>query len=296
MRVNRQVAWLAVLAAPLVVWLGCGRAGSSDPRPDLAVAEQIRGGEGGGATAADAGEAEPMGEGWGALTGVLRFDGSAPQLGSLATGGKDAEVCDKAPIPDESLIVDSGSGGIKNVIIYARRTSRIHESFEATADEAQVFDQENCVFLTHVKPMRVSQPLTIKNSDPIGHNTNISPPADRSVNVLLPGGGESEFQFTRQQNTPVAVACNIHPWMKAYILPRNDPYFAVTDAEGRFTIENLPAGEEIEFQVWHERAKGSQGSLQITGLTDGNGRFKQTIPADGEIDLQTVQVPAASFQ
>lgn len=291
-----RLAWLALPGLALVVWLGCGRAEVGDPQPDRELAKQIRGGEAGGGAADSASTAEPAGEGWGKLVGVFHYQGSAPQLGSLATGGKDAEVCDQAPIPDQSLIVDSGSGGIKNIIVYARRTSRIHESYEASAEEPQVFDQENCLFLSHVMPMRVSQPLMIKNSDPIGHNTNISPPADRSVNVLLPGGGESEYQFTRQQNTPVAVACNIHPWMKSYILPRNDPYFALTDEQGQFTIENLPAGEEIEFQIWHERSSGSQGALQITGLTDGNGRFKQTIPADGELNLETIEVPPGAFQ
>lgn len=293
---NSCIAALSVGAVALALWTGCGRSSLSDPEPDKALAAEIRGGEATAVADASGPAAGPTGEGWGDLVGVLVFDGQPPRLGNLSTGGKDAEVCDKHPIPDESLIVDSGTGGIKNVVIYARRTSREHESYAETAEESVVFDQEGCVFLSHVLPLRTSQTLQIKNSDPIGHNTNISPPADRPVNVLLAGGDVTDFQFTRQQNAPVPVACNIHPWMKAYVLPRNDPYFAVTDEQGRFEIKHLPAGEEIEFQIWHERAADSQGGLNIPGTTDNRGRFTLTVPADGQYDLQTLKVPAGSFQ
>jgi hypothetical protein len=84
--------------------------------------------------------------------------------------------------------------------------------------------------------------------------------------------------------------------MKAYVLPRKDPYFAVTDAEGKFAIKQLPAGEEIEFQLWQESASGGpKGELVVPGLTDNKGRFKRTIPADGVLDLETITIPAGAF-
>ncbi len=39
-------------------------------------------------------------------------------------------------------------------------------------------------------------------------------------------------------------------------------YVAVSRADGRFEIANLPAGEDIEFQAWHERAAGPQGAFE----------------------------------
>ncbi|MEZ6125260.1 MAG: hypothetical protein R3C49_19095 [Planctomycetaceae bacterium] len=47
--------------------------------------------------------------------------------------------------------------------------------------------------------------------------------------------------------------CDFHPWMMAYWLVLDHPYAAATDAEGNFTISNLPVGEH-EFRIWHERA------------------------------------------
>jgi hypothetical protein len=286
---NPKYVLAAWLSLPLMaVASGCSSS-YADPDPNMATVATIRkAGEGAATTQA----AAPTGTGWGGLKGQFVFQGTPPTPGVLATGGKDGAVCDAAPIPDQTLLVDSASRGIGNVVVFARKVSRINDSFAATANEEKVFDQKGCYFLTHVMGVRTGQPVRIKNSDPIGHNTNISPPADTSINPLLPGGGDLVHSFKRAQAEPVSVTCNIHPWMKAWILPRTDPYFAVTDKEGRFELKDVPAGEEIEFQVWHEKAPGGL----VAGPVQAKGRFKVTIPADGETDLGTIEVPAAAFQ
>lgn len=283
-----------LLALGAVAIAGCEPAVFPQPLPQQAAIDKLR--EGGGEAAG--GEAAPAvtGTGWGTITGSLVFDGAPPPVRTLATGGKDPEVCHPAGIPDDSLLIDAGSKGIKNVVIYARRVSRVNEEYAATESEPVEFDQKQCMFLNKVTVLRTSQPLDIKNSDPVAHNTSITPPADRGTNVLLPAGKSETFNFGRQQNTPVAATCSIHPWMKAYILPRENPYFAVTDELGGFKLLNLPAGEEIEFQVWHELAGGSQGALVIPGLTDGQGRFKKKLNPDEQIELGAINVPAANFK
>ena len=60
--------------------------------------------------------------------------------------------------------------------------------------------------------------------------------------------------------------------MKAYIIARDDPYVAVTKPDGTFEIKNLPAGEDIEFQVWHEQAPG--GLEAKGGWSKGRSRSK----------------------
>jgi hypothetical protein len=239
--------------------------------------------------------AEANATGWATLKGRFVYQAEPPASQFLATGGKDGAVCDQHPIPDESLVVDPQSKGIKNVVVFARKVSRVHESYQADETQDVVFDQKQCVFLSHVLPLRTSQTLLIKNSDPVGHNSNISPPGDSGINPLLPAGGQTRHKFRRPQATPVAVTCNIHPWMKAYVLPRNDPYFAVTAADGTFEIVNLPAGEEIEFQVWHETGKGSQGALEAKKPW-AKGRFKLKLTAGETHDLGVVEVPASAFK
>jgi hypothetical protein len=213
----------------------------------------------------------------------------------LETSGKDAEVCGKHPILDQSLLVDSATRGIANVIVYARKAPRTHEKYDASADDEVVFDQKDCIFLSHVLPIRLEQTLIIKNSDPISHNTNISPRGDVAINPLLAADSEMTHQFERQQSYPVAVSCNIHPWMRAYLLPRDNPYVAVTAPDGSFEMLDLPAGEEIELQIWHEKAADPNGGL-VARPTWKKGRFEVTIPVDGVEDLGTIEVAPAAFR
>lgn len=232
---------------------------------------------------------------WGTLKGQFVFEGTPPTMKSLSTGGKDAPTCQDGKIFEESLLIDPETKGIKNMVVFARKVSRVHDSYQASEKEEVIFDQKNCVFLSHVTALRTSQPLRIKNSDPIGHNSNISPIGDQGINPLLAGGTDMVHQFRRQQNAPVPVTCNIHPWMKAYVLPRSDPYFAVTAEDGTFEIAHLPAGEEIEFQIWHERAAGPQGALEPS-KDWAKGRQKIKIPANGAKDLGIVKLNASAFK
>ncbi len=286
-RVHPSVGWIV---AALLAVCGCGRVEQFDPEPDASVVAAFRAG-GGGDAAASAGEAAATatGTGWGTLRGTFVFAGDPPAVKNLSTGGKDGAVCDAAPIPDESLVIDSATKGLKNVVVFARKASRVHDDYAATANAEAVFDQKGCLFLSHVFAVRTSQPLLIKNSDPLGHNTNMTPPLEAGFNQSIPGGGSVTYQFKRAQNEPFAATCNVHPWMKAYIIPRSDPYVTVSDSQGKFELKNLPAGESIEFQVWHEKAPGG-----LAARPDwSKGRFKVTLAADQELDLGTVEVAPA---
>lgn len=300
MRIKNRKSVVLVLSATLLVVWGCSSDEFVPPQPDVEVAMIIRSGSGGsgGGTSVAAGDDESSastGTGWGTLTGRIVYDGDPPVPGKLSTGGKDAPVCHADGVLNESLLVNPDSKGVKNVLVYARKVSRVHDSYADTADEQKVFDQKGCLFLNHVMPLRVSQPMLVKNSDPIAHNTNISPPGDTISNQLLSGGGEATYQFSKQQSAPVGITCNIHPWMKSFVLPRNDPYFAVTDENGNFEIANLPAGEDVELQYWHESA-GGKGGLSVPSLTDGRGRVTIKL-VDGEtLDQGDVKVPPNAFK
>lgn len=256
-----------------------------DMQQVLALRESQEGGQ-----AAEQEAAGPVGTGWGTLKGVLRFQGELPQLPALDTNGKDASVCGSV-VPDPSLKVDPSSRGIAFVLIYARKVSRVKNP-EIPEGSTPIFDQEKCVFLSPVFAVRVGQPVTIKNSDRIVHNTKIDAAGNPPFNPMLGPGAVAEYTFVKQLALPAQVVCSIHPWMSAYMIARGDPYYAVTDKDGAFEIPDLPAGEPIEFQVWHERA---QGGLQARPDWK-RGRFKATIPADGVLDLGTIDVPANAFR
>ena len=100
-------------------------------------------------------------------------------------------------MPDLSLIVDSGNQGIANVVVFARRVSRVHESGQQPPSEPALFDQKGCLFLAGLVPVQVGQTVLIKNSDPVAHNPAISPPLDAGANPLLPANSDTQFKFNR---------------------------------------------------------------------------------------------------
>jgi hypothetical protein len=216
---------------------------------------------------------------------------------------KDPDVC--APggrtVLSESLLVDSATRGIANVAVYLRDAPRVHESARPTEEEV-LFDQKECIFLSHVFGMRVGQTVAIRNSDPVGHNTKIVGNRGDSFNQIIPQAESLAFKPSKEEPTPVPVSCSIHPWMEAYFLPRSNGYFAISGRDGSFEIANLPAGEPLELQVWHESAKGPGGGL-ILNTPKGKelnwsnrGRFTITLDADQTFDLGDVEVPAEAFQ
>src|SRR4029077_18348486 len=66
--------------------------------------------------------------------------------------------------------------------------------------------------------------------------------------------------YKKPEAGPIEVKCDLHQWMKAYHFPIDHPYVAVTDKDGKFRIEGLPAGKH-SFNVWHERGPGDSRLL-----------------------------------
>jgi hypothetical protein len=210
---------------------------------------------------------------------------------------KDMEVCAPGgqPRAQEYLLVDDATNGIANIVVFARNVSRVHESAQP-GEEPLVFDQKDCVFLTHVVGLTLGTPVQIKNSDPVGHNTKID---GTSFNQMIPADGVMQWAAQKEQATPVGVHCNVHPWMLAYMLPRENRYFAVTAPDGSFEIPSLPAGEELEIQIWHEHAAGSQGALVVDSDVakqlkwSNKGRIKIKLEENKPFEIKIVVPPSA---
>lgn len=259
------------------------------PKPDETVVAKLRAkGEGGGSSAA---AAQVEITSFGHLKGKFIFDGDAPQLAPISVT-KETDICG-GNVPDESLVVDPASKGLANVVIYATKVPAVYAGPDAQVSTFD-FDQDKCIFLSHVLIGKVGEKINLKNSDRTAHNINTSPPGNPSLNVLIPPKGGATYSFVRPMNEPTAVVCNVHPHMKAYLMARKDPYFAVTAKDGSFEIRNLPAGVPLEFQVWHEKSKGKGGPLEASSQWK-RGRFKVTIPADDTLELETVTVNAGNF-
>jgi hypothetical protein len=275
--------------------LGCAPERVAAPVVDAEAAGRIRAtlasvSAGGGPAAA----AASTGTGWGTLKGRFTFAGAPPAARPLVVD-KDTEVCSRGgmKLVDRSLLVDPSTKGLANVVVFARKTSRVKEA--SPPQTPLVFDQKQCEFLSPVFAARVGQPIDVHNSDPIGHNTNI---AGSSFNQLIPAGQGTLYKPDAETGMPTMVTCNIHPWMKAYAVFRKDGYVAVSATDGTFTIPDLPAGETIEFQVWHERSGGPNGAVGLEKPDlkwTPKGRFQVKLEPDEVKDIGTIDVPAGAI-
>lgn len=291
---NATVRHWCLLAATLAVVAGCARRVPPAERVNVNNVAALRSALGGDAAAsvAEAGPA-PEPTGFGTIKGTFKLSGAAPPAVALVVD-KDQAVC--APggkqVLSEKFVVDPATSGIRDVVIFLSDKKFKpgdpkweHSSFDATRDAQVEFDQKNCVFLTHMFAMRATQTCKILNSDPIGHNTNIAGGGKAGpVNVTLAGNSYATYEPGGESPEPFSVVCNIHPWMASNMLVRNNPYFAVTKADGTFEIANVPAGVELEFRVWQEKTRyipkitlngekndKFKGRLKLT-LTDGETR------------------------
>ncbi|HVA50677.1 MAG TPA: hypothetical protein VNH11_30305 [Pirellulales bacterium] len=219
---------------------------------------------------------------WGNLKGRFIYDGKAPTEKKIDTSKE--PMCSKHNVVDESIVVGD-DGGLANVVVYISTKGKIkvNPEYESSAKDKVVLDNHGCRFQPHVLPMRVTQTLEIKNSDPFSHNSNVSPFGDTPQNPLLSPDAEFPYKFHKAQKVPVPISCNIHPWMKGYVVVKENPYIGVSDKDGNFEIKDLPA-EELEFTVWHE----NQGYLTAKSGWK-KGAFKMKIKK-GDNDLGEIKV------
>jgi len=291
----------AVVAGLLLLFSGCGK---DAPKPSIseakkeAVKQQLTRSDSQDPKTVKKPDTTPATGQWGNLRGRFVVDGDVPMPAVFAVGGAVAAACCLGGCPEDDSLVVSKSGGLANVIVYLRpakgQTVAIHDSYEKDRDKTVVMDNVGCMFSPHVVLMQTSQTLVLKNSDPFGHNANIQPARSRGGSIMISAGSNIERKFDKPETVPAPVVCNVHPWMKGWVLPRDNPYFALTGVDGSFEIKNLPAGGTLVFQLWHERA-GPLRDVDVDGQQAKRGRIKIKIEP-GDNDLGTIKVPAARLK
>lgn len=200
--------------------------------------------------------------GIGSFTGTVVVQGdvsSPPPKYAKGAAPKDTDVCGIEQIPDESVVVKDGK--LANVFIYLAKAPK---NAPTVSTDPIIFDQKSCIFKPHVLIVQTKQVVKILNSDGVLHNTHTYPSRNSSFNQgVKPNDTVGvDLLYTRAESEPFQVGCDVHPWMIAFHLPVDHPYAAVSDADGKFEIKDLPAGKH-EFKVWHEKGGLLQKSLSV---------------------------------
>ena len=221
--------------------------------------------------------------GWGTLKGRVVFEGDVPTLDPVVKQGtdvKDAAICAKSDIPNEKLVVDPATKGVRWAIVYIPRPSAVNPEAESEAKSQVVeFDQKSCQFEPHALAVMKGAKINVKSSDQAGHNVH-SQLRGTVFNQGIQPGSSVALEIKTPDNRVGRVDCDIHPWMKAWWLTLNNPYFAVTNEKGEFEIKNVPAGEQ-KVVVWAEAlhpgfvtASGSGDPVTIKPNEETTADFK----------------------
>jgi plastocyanin len=145
-------------------------------------------------------------------------------------------------------VTDSKGGVVENAAIYALPLSTGRAPIlERTVE----IDQVNKEFVPYLSIITPADTVSFPNSDHIRHHV-YSFSETKKFEIPLYGGAEiPSIQF---ENTGVvALGCNVHDWMRAYVLVVDTPYHAITNTAGLATLE-LQAGE-FDIHVWHPELK-----------------------------------------
>ena len=197
-------------------------------------------------------------DGGGAVAGTVRFLGTAPAPAQL-TITQDAAHCGKTPLFAEDLLV-SASRGLANVVVFVDGVT----AGKAAVPSPAKLDNVGCRYEPHVVAMVLGSTLQVGNSDPILHNTHARLPKSDVFNIALPMEGQV-IDRTIDKMGLMKVGCDAgHGWMSAWIATFDHPYFAVTDAEGAYSIPDLPPGD-YTLVMWHEKLGRRTQPLKIAG-------------------------------
>ncbi|QVL33048.1 hypothetical protein KIH39_03780 [Telmatocola sphagniphila] len=212
-------------------------------------------------TSANAESNNAQGE-WTTITGQILFpkNEKIPVMANI-TPNKDVQACLKdGPFSDETWVINPKNRGIRNAVVYlVPEGFKRGDKFPADSINPKVakpakpnaeIDQPCCSFIPHVLAMQEGQSLIIKNSASIPHNAKLAG-GNIDINPLIPSGGQHDVGLIKADLFPLSLSCSIHGWMNAKIFVFDHPYFAVTDADGKFEIKDAPVGK-FNLAIWHE--------------------------------------------
>ncbi len=208
----------------------------------------------------------------GTLKGTVKFEGTPPPPKMLNLGTCTTEV--KGPVPDNVVLVKDGK--LENVFVWVKRGLDSYKSPDPPT-EPIVMDQRSCIYKPHVVGARVGQKVVFLNSDPVLHNVRTVGEANAPFNEMMPTKDLRLPKTFDKEEVMVRAKCDVHPWMSAFIGVVKHPFFAVTNAAGEFTLQNVPEGE-YDLEAWHEAFGKQEQKVKIEARKSATTSFTYKSP------------------
>lgn len=222
----------------------------------------------------------------GDITGKVTVKGTPPAEKPIDFG----DQCGALPKPADAATttrhwVVGKDNGLGNVFVYISKGLPAGKKYPVPPPVE--INQQGCMYYPYVTGVMVGQTLKFKNSDPLMHNVHALPAVDgnQEFNFAQPNQGDvNDTKWVASITKPevlVKIKCEVHAWMFTYVGVQDNPYFAVTDKDGNFTIKDVPPGT-YTLNAYH--LKGTAGTpgieQQVTvGGSPVTANFTIEVPA-----------------
>ncbi|HEV8400671.1 MAG TPA: carboxypeptidase regulatory-like domain-containing protein [Gemmatimonadales bacterium] len=198
------------------------------------------------------------------ISGKVKFTGVRPTNPKIDMSEEAACKAKYPTSPTAETVVVNANGTLSNVFVYVKAGLPAGATYPAPTTPVTL-DQNGCRYHPHVLGIQVGQTLNIKNSDPLLHNIKAKAVKNRPFNVSQPN--VTATPTVRTFNMPevmVPLECNVHGWMNAWLGVLPHPFFAVTGADGSFSIKGLPPGT-YTIEAWHEKYGTQTATVTVAG-------------------------------
>jgi len=179
----------------------------------------------------------------GTIRGTVRFAGGALEQKKLVVT-VDQSVCGKDK--DAEDLVVSADKGVRNVVVSLQRPPTDWKW--AVASPVQM-DQKQCVFVPRVVLVPAGGTVEFLNGDRLLHNLRSQTKDNPPFNRTQPKGRTIPIPFRAPEI--IRIDCDLHPWMRAWVVVAEHPFYAVTGEQGEFVLDNVPPGT-YTLRFWHE--------------------------------------------
>jgi len=180
----------------------------------------------------------------GTITGVITAKGEQAFAEADLVGS-----CDATKPPAYPVIVDA-SGKLAGAYVYLTRADGKALPAAAVPTAAKVVTQDGCLYRPKVSVAITGQSVEIRNADPAFHNVRATTASKTAFNLAQPEGAQPIVRSDLGGAGKMELACDVHPWMHAYVMVSDHAYATVTGADGKYTFKDVPPGK-YEVHAWH---------------------------------------------
>ena len=185
------------------------------------------------------------GTAWGGtIKGTVRLTGD-PVKPKKVPVTIDQYVCGKEKEAED--VVMSSDNSIRYAVV-SLQTPPPGAKWDASLPPAQI-DQKQCAFVPRVVLVPTGGTVEFLNSDRLLHNLKSFSRANSPFNKAHPKARTIPIVFKEPEI--IRIECDLHSWMRTWVVVAGHPFYAVTNDKGEFTLDNVPPGK-YTLQIWQE--------------------------------------------